>query len=257
MSTRRPGRGAPARDAAAQAGAQAGATGARAGVVAIAALSLGCRDPGTAEQPAPGEARPAAAPSLESEVARLLAAPDLPAALHGLKLPPDGFDAMLVPPYRSLFSSYAAKFNDEAAALAVELRRLTASSPAPAIKVRRHYAGDPALPLAQGRVRWAQPVQSESWVVALGEAQLDAVWVSHRGRWYLLLGLDEAALSALAAIDPSCARAARLAGAPGPCSDAAWMAIDGALRDDADRVTRACDRAAHLCIAAPSAPSSR
>lgn len=227
-----------------------------AGTLALALAA--CGDRLAAEQAAPRDQRPAAAPSLESAVAQLLAAPDLAAAVNDLKLLPASFDAVLAPPYRRLFASYLAKYNDEADALVAELqRRPAAEGHAPAVKVRRHYAGDPALSPSLARLRWAQPVQAESWVVGFGEPPLETVWVSHRGRWYLLLGLDEAALSALAAIDPSCARAARLAGAPGPCSDAAWMAIDGALRDDADRVARACDRAAHLCIAAPSAPSSR
>lgn len=222
------------------------------------ALVAACSSRATPEQAAPGDARPGGAPSLESAVAALLSAADLDLAVNELKLPPESFDAVVVPPYRRLFTPYLAKYNGEADALVAELQRQRASDAGtPAIAVRRHYAGDPAISLAQGRVRWAQPVQAESWVVSIDGAPLDAVWVSHRGRWHLLLGLDEAALSALAAINPSCARAARLAGAPGPCSDAAWMAIDGALRDDADRVARACDRAAHLCIAAPSAPSSR
>lgn len=225
-------------------------------------LALGlaaCGDRRAPEQTAPASAPPAAAPSLESAVAALLASSDLAAAVDELKLPPAGFDAVLVPSYHRLFAAYLAKYNDEADALVPELARLRAAAKegGPAIAVRRHYAGDPEISLAQGRVRWAQPVQSESWRVSIGDAPLDAVWVSYAGRWYLLLGLDEAALSALAAMAPQCAAAARLAGAPGPCSDAAWMAIDGALREDADRVARACDRAAHLCVAssAASAPA--
>lgn len=232
------------------------ATAAFAGALTVALAA--CGDRGGSEPAAPQGERPTAAPSLESAVAQLLAAPDLAAAVADLQLRPASFDAVLAPPYRRLFAAYLAKYNDEADALVAELQRQRASDAGtPAIAVRRHYAGDPAISLAQGRVRWAQPVQAESWVVSIDGAPLDAVWVSHRGRWHLLLGLDEAALSALAAINPSCARAARLAGAPGPCSDAAWMAIDGALRDDADRVARACDRAAHLCVAAPSASSPR
>lgn len=223
------------------------------------ALVAACSSRAAPEQAAPDDARPGGAPSLESAVAALLSAADLDLAVNELKLHPESFDAVLVPPYRRLFTPYLAKYSAEADDLVALLRRLIAAARGapPAIAVRRHYAGDPEISLAQGRVRWAQPVQAESWVVSIDGTPLDAVWVSHRGHWYLLLGLDEAALSALAAVNPSCARAARLAGAPGPCSDAAWMAIDGALRDDADRVARACDRAVHLCVAAPSAPSPR
>jgi len=212
-----------------------------------------------------GDAAPHA-PSLESAVATLLASPDLAAAVTALQLDPAAFAAVLVPPFESLHTAYAAAFTAAAPALTAELRRLApakaagsagSAAPAlPAITVRRHYAGDVAISLAQGRVRWAQPVQSESWLVRLGGTLVDTVWVSHRGRWFVLLGLDEAMRAALASRTPrtsltsgtpDCAAAALLAGRPGACSDAIWMALDGALRGQDDRVSRACDRAVHLC----------
>ena len=224
----------------------------------LAALLLAgaaCRaskEPGAAT----GDAAPHA-PSLESAVASLLASPDLPAAVVALQLDPATFAAVLVPPFESLHTAYAAAFTAAAPALTAELRRLAPANAAgsaapvlPAITVRRHYAGDVAISLAQGRVRWAQPVQSESWLVSLGGTLVDTVWVSHRGRWFVLLGLDEAMRAALASRTsptPDCAAAALLAGRPGACSDAIWMALDGALRGQDDRVARACDRAVHLC----------
>lgn len=206
------------------------------------------REGGSAEDAAPH------APSLESAVATLLASPELPAAVAELQLDPAAFTAVLVPPFEHLHTAYAAAFSAAAPAFTAELRRLAEASratpAAPAISVRRHYAGDATLSLAQGRVRWAQPVQSESWLVSLGGSLVDTVWVSHRGRWFVLLGLDEAMRAALASRTPAapgCATAASLAGRPGACSDAIWMALDGALRGQDDRVARACDRAVHLC----------
>jgi hypothetical protein len=75
------------------------------------------------------------------------------------------------------------------------------------------------------------------------------VWVAHGERWFALLGLDDAALDALAAFDASCAEHARRAGRAGGCSDASWMAIDAALAGDAERLARACARAQTFCLA--------
>jgi hypothetical protein len=220
----------------------------------VAAACRPSQEPsGAAPGSGTGDAAPHA-PSLESAVATLLAAPELPAAVAELQLDPAAFAAVLVPPFEHLHTSYAAAFTAAAPAFTAELRRLAAAngagSAAPSITVRRHYAGDAAISLAQGRVRWAQPVQSESWLVSLGDTLVDTVWVSHRGRWFVLLGLDEAMRAALASRTsgaPDCAAAALLAGRPGACSDAIWMALDGALRGQDDRIARACDRAIHLC----------
>lgn len=213
-------------------------------LTALVLSAIACRA-AKEQEGALGEDAAAHAPSLESAVAGLLASADLPAAVAELQLDAASFPAVLVPPYERLYPAYAAAFTAAAPAFLAELRRHTTAKD-PVITVRRHYAGDAAISLALGRVRWAQPVQSESWLVSLGGALVDTAWVSHRGRWYILLGLDEAALAALAA-QPACAAAARLAGRPGACSDAVWMALDGALRGEADRTARACDRAVHLC----------
>ncbi len=196
---------------------------------------------------------PPAAPSLETFTAELLALPSpaLERKLTALQLDAQTFGEVIAAPYDRLYSAYAARFSAAVPAFAAELRAFSAPAPAPtaapALTVRRHYADDTALSLSQRRLRWALPVQAESWVVARGEVTLDAVWLTRRGRWFLLLGLDEAARAALAAAAPDCAALAVAAGRAGVCSDAIWVAQDAALRDDAERLIRACQRAVHFC----------
>ncbi len=205
------------------------------------------------------QAAAAAQASLTAAVTALLAAPadEQQRAVARLKLDPLAFSDVLTAPYDLQYSAYDARFTAAAPAFAAELRRLaaapaaSAAAPAapaaPAITVRRHYAGDRTLSLEQARLRWALPVQAESWLVERGGVLLDAVWVRHRGRWFTLMGLDAAVLQLLATAAPECAAAARRAGPPGVCSDATWMALDAAMRGVDDRVARACERALHFC----------
>lgn len=213
----------------------------------LCASLLACR---SSEQRSstPDDARTPAAPSLETFTAALLALPSpaLEQELASLQLDAQTFGEVIAAPYDRLHSAYAVRFSDAVPAFAAELRHLAAAAPA-ALTVRRHYADSPSLSLSQRRLRWALPVQAESWVVSRGDATLDAVWLTRRGRWFLLLGLDEAARAALAAAAPDCAAHAAKAGGSGACSDAVWVAQDAALRDDAERLTRACQRAAHFC----------
>jgi hypothetical protein len=205
-------------------------------------LLIACRD-----DPSPSPPPSTGAASLSRAVAALLATEDLDLAVAKMVLDRDAFARVLVAPYRRLHVAYTSHFAAAAPSFAAELRALAPPAPSPRITVRRHYAGDATLSLPQGRVRWALPVQAESWLVELNGKLIDAVWVRDHHRWYLLLGLDEAALDALAAAAPACASAARRAGAVGVCNDAVWMALDAALRDEPERLARACDRASHFC----------
>jgi hypothetical protein len=206
-------------------------------------LLIACRDspPASAPPPSPGAA------SLSRAVAALLATADLDRAVATMALDRDAFARVLVAPYRRLHAAYAGHFATEAPSFAAELQALAPRGSSPKIRIRRHYAGDATLSLPQGRVRWALPVQAESWLVELDGKVIDTVWVRDHDRWYLLLGLDEAALEVLAAAAPACASVARRAGAVGVCNDAVWVALDAALRDEPERLARACDRASHFC----------
>jgi hypothetical protein len=229
----------------------------RAGTTALLLLlplaAMSCGDsPPSSPPPDPATMGPAA--SLAAAVRELLARPDAPAlerALADMQLDPVAFDDVLTAPYDRQYAGYQARFPAAVPALAAELRRLAAEDDAPSassVAIRRHYAGDARLSLQQARLRWALPVQAESWLVEVGGALVDAVWVRRHGRWFLLLGLDEATRQILAAAAPECAASVSRAGRPGGCSDAAWMALDGAMRGDAARVARACARAQHHCL---------
>lgn len=181
-------------------------------------------------------------------------ADDLQAALADWRLPPASFARVVAPTYRRLYEGYLAAQPHHTRRLALALT--AAGGPSAAVAEARHWADDPALSLAQARTRWAQPLQAVSWRVSLGGAAIDAVWVEDGGRFYLLDGIDDAALALLAKVAPDCATAARRAGRPGPCSDAVWGAVDGALRDRPEVVQRSCARALALC-ARVAEPGSR
>jgi hypothetical protein len=198
-------------------------------------MASSCRDSRRA-RPAPQ--------TLAGAVAALLTASDLERAIADLHLDREAFARVLVAPYHRLYAEYSARFATEAPQWLNALRR---HSREPVIAVRRHYGGDVTLSPAQARLRWALPVQAESWLVELDGALLDTVWVADRGRWYPLLGLDTATLELLNAAAPGCSTAARLAGQPGVCSDAVWMATDAALRRHGERTQRACARAVQFC----------
>lgn len=210
------------------------------GAAALLALGLlGCQ----AEQsPAP---RP---PTLRAAIAELLRSPDLGAQLEKWRLPRASFERLVVPSYHRLYQGYLAQEPQHARRLAAALANVAGpEAKAAEVSQTRHWADDPALSPAQARTRWSQPVQAVSWRVAIGGAAIDAVWVEDGGRFYLLDGIDDAALALLAQAAPDCAKVAKRAGRPGPCSDAVWGAVDGALRDRPEVVQRSCARALVLC----------
>ncbi len=194
---------------------------------------------------------PQQSPALRAAIEELLRAADLQAALADWRLPPASFARVVAPTYHRLYEGYLAAQPLHTRRLALALA--AAGGPSAAVVEARHWANDPALSLAQARTRWAQPLQAVSWRVSLGGTAIDAVWVEDAGRFYLLDGVDDAALALLAKAAPDCAAAAAAAGRPGRCSDAVWGAVDGALRDRPEAVQRSCARVLALCdrVAAP------
>jgi hypothetical protein len=147
----------------------------------------------------------------------------------------------VVDPYSELWPEYARGFDEASAPL---LARLAAGG---AVAARRHFAGDPRLTPAQGRLRWAVPVQYPSVVVELGGAPFDTVFVYDGARWRVLAGLDELLLAHVRARDPACAALLARAGPPGRCTEVGWLVADAGLRTDPARFAHACRLAAAQC----------
>lgn len=162
-------------------------------------------------------------------------------AVAGWVMSEAAWDATVVPPYRPLYAAYVAAFDRARPAL---VARLAARGP---ITTRRHFAGDPRLTRAQGRLRWALPVEYPSLVAELGGSPIDTVFVFDRGRWRALAGLDDVLLARVRARDAACGAALAKAGPTGHCTEAAWEVADAALRNDVTRFAHACSLAAALC----------
>lgn len=196
-------------------------------------------------------------PALRAAVTALLRAPEeeaLEAALATWWLPRASFARVVAPSHHRLYEGYLAEKPRHARRLALALA--SARTPTAAVTEARHWAQDPALSLAQARTRWAQPLQAVSWRISVGGTAIDAVWVEDGGRFYLLEGIDDAALALVGQTSPTCAAVARRAGRPGPCSDAVWGAVDAALRDRPEALERSCARALGLC-GSDAEPGSR
>lgn len=203
-------------------------------------------------QPEPAAGLVQRSPALRAAIHELLRAPDLEAALATWRLPRAAFARVVAPSHHRLYEGYVLEQPRHARRLARALA--SARTPTAAVTEARHWAQDPVLSPAQARTRWAQPLQAVSWRISVGDTAIDAVWVEDGGRFYLLDGIDDAALALLAQSSPPCAAAARRAGRPGPCSDAVWGAVDGALHDRPQGIARSCARALVLCggVAEPS-----
>jgi hypothetical protein len=147
----------------------------------------------------------------------------------------------IVEPWRSLWPDYARGFDAASAPLVAQL---ATTGP---VAARRHWAGDPRLTLAQGRLRWTVPVQYPSVVAELAGQPIDTVFVYDGARWRVLAGLDEIMLARVRALDAACAALLARAGPTGHCTEVGWMIADSALRGDADRFAHACRLATQLC----------
>ncbi|MDB4954463.1 MAG: hypothetical protein JWO36_2032 [Myxococcales bacterium] len=147
----------------------------------------------------------------------------------------------IVEPYRALWPDYMRSFDARVPALVARL------GTAGAITTRRHYAGDARGTLAQGRLRWAEPVQAPSYVAELAGAPIDTVFIFDGAHWRVLAGLDEIVLAHVKSLDRACGGLVELAGALGPCTEVGWVIADAALRADDVRFAHACKLAATLC----------
>ena len=151
------------------------------------------------------------------------------------------WDKDIVEPYRALHADYVRTFDAGAAALVTRL-----AAPAE-VTARRHFAGDPRLTRAQGRLRWAVPVQYPSAVAELAGQPLDTVFLYAGGHWRALVGLDDLMVARVRALDPACADRMQQAGPKNRCTEVSWNVADAALRADAPRFAHACQLAATLC----------
>lgn len=147
----------------------------------------------------------------------------------------------VVPTYAPLYTDYARGY--DAAAERLVARLATRGD----LTARRHYAGDPKLTRAQGRLRWALPVQYPSMVAELDGAPIDTVFVFDGARWRVLAGLDELVVARVRALDPACADNLLRAGPIGECTAIGWQLADTALRSDLERFAHACALAKTLC----------
>lgn len=210
-----------------------------AAAVALAlALAAGGACRSRAASPAPGSAE-----ALAAYLGGLAGADEQTrqSAVAGWVLDEAAWDRTVVPTYRPLWKDYVAAFDRARPAL---VARLAARGP---VTARRHFAGDPKLTRAQGRLRWAVPVLYPSLVAELGGAPIDTVFVPDGARWRVLAGLDDVVLARVRALDPACAARVERAGPSGHCTEAGWAAVDAALRTDAGGFAHACSLAAALC----------
>ena len=172
-------------------------------------------------------------------------AEDLAAYLKGIDDPPREvagwivdeatWKRTIVEPYTALWPDYVHAFDAARPALVDQLRH--------AGPVRRHFAGDPQLSLAQGRLRWTVPTLYPSMVAA----GIDTVFIFDGGHWRALAGLDDVVLAHLRALDPACAVLVARAGPKGTCTELAWAVADSGLRGDRAGFARACKLAAPYC----------
>jgi hypothetical protein len=143
----------------------------------------------------------------------------------------------VVPAYRGAYADYAAAFAAAAPAIVAQL-----AQPGE-IRARRHFA-DASATLVQARLRWALPVLYPSCVAT----PFDTAFIPDGTHWRALLGVPEVQLSKTRALDPACAALLATSGAPGPCSEVAFLVADAAMRGDQDALSRACAIAAARCL---------
>lgn len=207
----------------------------------LAAALAGCR------APAPGSAEALAAyletvASADAETRQREAAGWMPDAQL--------WDATVIAAYRPLHADVQQAFAAALPALVAQLARPGArgspGSPG-SVTVRRHYAGDPRLTLAQSRDRWALPTLFPSLVAEIDGAPLDAVFIPDGDRWRALVGLDAVVRARVARLDPDCAAQLARAGPTGRCTDVGAAIADAALRTDRDRLAHVCRLADTLC----------
>ena len=151
------------------------------------------------------------------------------------------WNSTIVQPWRDLRADYVHGFDAAVPAMVARL------APPVEVTARRHFAGDPRLTRAQGRLRWTVPVQFPSAVAELAGVPLDTVFIYGKGHWRALIGVDELVLARIRALDPACADALGHAGPAGRCTEIGWLVADSALRAQHERFAHACQLASSLC----------
>jgi hypothetical protein len=185
-------------------------------------------------------------PGSADELAKYLetiAGEDQPTREHALQswiVPEATWERTIVAPWKSLYGEYIAGY-----ATAERPIRDALASLDP-VAVRRHYAGDRGLTIAEARLRWALPVQYPSMVATIGGRELDAVFV-YDGQWRALLGLDAIVMAHVRALDPSCAANLDRIGPLGHCNEIGFVVAAAALRGGGPELSRACHMAASMC----------
>lgn len=167
------------------------------------------------------------------------------------KLDRAAWDRLVVEPYRGEwpYKRYARTFDDAVPVLAAQLRA------GGGVTLRAHFAGDPLNTFGQARARWAVPVQYPSQVALVGGKPLDVVFdIDRTGTVHALTGVDDIVNARTALVDPSCADLLASARA-GKCLEIGWVIAEAALRDERDRLARACAQAAGLCTIDRGMPS--
>jgi hypothetical protein len=162
-------------------------------------------------------------------------------AVAGWELDRDAWNRIIVPPYRSLWDDYHARFAAEAPALVGKLAR------AGVITARRHYAGDPKLTPSQGRLRWVLPVLYPSVVAEIDGVPIDTVFVHDGAGWRALAGLDASIRAFVSHLDHHCGALLDAAGPAGRCTEMAAGMTDAALRTDHEQFGHMCQLATPLC----------
>ena len=227
--------------------------------IALTVAACGSRTDDTFVGPRPSPGPDGLRASLAASLDRLAhAGDDAPAIAQALvddwRVPEHVWPYVVTDAYKPRFAEADRAGAPEAHALAARLVEL-ARQPDHAVAARVQYADDPALSPAQIRLRWALPVGRPGVVVTIGGAPVDVVFAWDNRAWRALLGVDAMTLARVRTSDSRCAAQLRAAAAPGDCLDVAWMVADAALRDDDQRLARACRLAATACPAPPPTPA--
>ena len=115
--------------------------------------------------------------------------------------------------------------------------------------MRKHYAGDAALPPGAAHLRWALPVLFDSYVVEIDGKTVDLVfWPTQQAagwRWYAIGNIDAALAQAIigGTTEPQLIRCAALVIASQHnerCLQLAATIVLAALNDDRSGTTHVC-----------------
>jgi hypothetical protein len=186
---------------------------------------------------------PKPAPELADHLYALsgTAEPARAAAVASWALSRDEWNRITVEPYHAVYDDYVRALDAMRPAL---VALLADKHP---VQTRAHFAGDPLMSRGQAITRWALPTLAPARIAELTgtpPVAIDAVFVDVGGRWRAIVGLDEIvkrrAADCAAVFD-------RIDPKGGTCIEAAWSVADAALRDQRQKLTRACSIATNAC----------